>query len=214
MKVRKFLSKEDIIRAHRNTTSNMAAARYLHVSYPHYKKYAKVYTDEETGKSLFEKHYNERGQGIPKFTLSKWKIRTSIWDIVEGRVPIYNYSAAKIKAKIISDGVLKPQCNACGFKEKRLIDQKIPLILVHKDGNKKNYNLINIELMCYNCAFLYGVPHIQDKQVEALEDYALDDNNKETFWEMDDFHKKHLKSLGLYDDKKPGDEYITKRKSK
>ena len=48
----KFLSKEDLLRAHKNTLSNKAAARYLRVSYVHYKKYALTYIDEETGLSL------------------------------------------------------------------------------------------------------------------------------------------------------------------
>ncbi len=36
----KILTKEDILRAMKQTRSNMHAARVLHVSYNHYKKYA------------------------------------------------------------------------------------------------------------------------------------------------------------------------------
>ena len=61
----KIITKEDIIRAQKVTRSNMAAARYLHVSYNHYKKYAKMYKDEE-GVSLFDKHKNQSGKGINK----------------------------------------------------------------------------------------------------------------------------------------------------
>ncbi len=43
-----------IVAAHAKTQSNLAAARYLHVSYQHYRKFAKIYVDEATGKSLFE----------------------------------------------------------------------------------------------------------------------------------------------------------------
>ena len=39
----KIVTKEDILRAQQNTRSNMAAARYLHISYNHYKKYAKMF---------------------------------------------------------------------------------------------------------------------------------------------------------------------------
>ena len=45
----KPLSKEMIVAAQANTKSNMAAARYLHVSYQHYKRYAKMY-------KLFDDH--------------------------------------------------------------------------------------------------------------------------------------------------------------
>ncbi len=41
----KILKKEDIQRAMKMTRSNRAAARYLHVSFTHYKKYAKKYKD-------------------------------------------------------------------------------------------------------------------------------------------------------------------------
>ena len=40
------------------TKSNKAAARYLGVSYIHYKKWAKFYKNEDTGQSLFESHLN------------------------------------------------------------------------------------------------------------------------------------------------------------
>ena len=57
---KKFLSKEQVVAAQGMTKSNMAAARYLHVSYQHYKKYAIMY-------GLFEEHKNQAGKGIPKF---------------------------------------------------------------------------------------------------------------------------------------------------
>ena len=49
---KKFLSKEQIVAAQGKTLSNMAAARYLHVSYQHYKKYAKMYNLFDTHKNL------------------------------------------------------------------------------------------------------------------------------------------------------------------
>ncbi len=56
MPLPKPLTKEQIIAAMGVTKSNRAAARWLNVSYIHYKKWAKNYKDEETGKTLFEKH--------------------------------------------------------------------------------------------------------------------------------------------------------------
>ncbi len=55
----KILTKSDIEKAIRHTLSNRAAARYLGCSYTHYKMYAKMFTDEQTGKSLFESHKNQ-----------------------------------------------------------------------------------------------------------------------------------------------------------
>jgi len=62
----KILTKEDIQRAQLRTRSNLAAARYLHVSYPHYRKYALLFKNED-GVTLFEAHKNQEGKGIAKF---------------------------------------------------------------------------------------------------------------------------------------------------
>ena len=77
------------------------------------------------------------------------------------------------------------------------MDQKIPLILHFRDKNKKNYELDNIELLCYNCSFLYAVSPISDKQVLAMEDF-VDRQGSEPDFEMDDAMKEHLTSLGLW----------------
>ena len=62
----KPLSKEQIIAAMSQTLSNRAAARYLNVSYQHYKKWAKLY-ESNSHDNLFEQHKNQSGKGIPKF---------------------------------------------------------------------------------------------------------------------------------------------------
>jgi hypothetical protein len=80
---KKIITKEQILAAQARTKSNKAASRYLHISYNHYKKYAKTYKDQETGKSLFELHLNQAGKGIPKFAGEE----SPLEDIIEGRVP-------------------------------------------------------------------------------------------------------------------------------
>lgn len=210
-RAKKILSKDDILRAQKNTLSNKAAARYLRVSYPHYKKYSRLYVDEETGVTLHEKHMNESGKGIPKFLLSSSK-EPKLLDVLEGRVPIFHFSPQRIKQRILEEGLLDPECNNCGFRERRLIDQRVPLILTHINGNKEDFGLDNLEMLCYNCAFLYGKSPITDEQVEAMEGYAEVPKTKEFDWEMDEFHLEHLKSLGLMEDdkKNPGSKYISR----
>jgi hypothetical protein len=63
----KPISKEDVLRAMKQTRSVMSAARYLNCSYQHLKPFMKAYKDEETGLSLFDLHKNQSGKGIPKF---------------------------------------------------------------------------------------------------------------------------------------------------
>ena len=67
----------------------MAAARYLHVSYQHYKKYAKMY-------GLFESHKNQSGKGIPKFLKGSKKMPPMI-EIIEGRVAASHFDPNKLK---------------------------------------------------------------------------------------------------------------------
>lgn len=190
----KFISKEDCLRAMQNSKSNRGAARFLRCSFVHYKKYARTYTNEE-GVTLWEVHKNASGKGIPKFISNKGK-QAPLKDLIEGRLPIESFEPAKIKQRLIFEGYLKEECCKCGFNEARIVDQKVPLILQFKDKNKKNYELDNIELMCYNCSFLYSVSPISDKQVIAMEDY-VDKQVADFDWEMDDSMREHLESLGL-----------------
>jgi len=196
---RKILTRDDIERAMKSTLSNMAASRYLHVSYPHYRKYAKQYIDEETGKTLFDLHKNEAGKGIPKFRSSEGKL-PPLMDVIEGRVPIEHFSAKKMKERLVYEGLLKYECYSCGFSERRVADSRIPLIMHHKDNNKKNYRLENLELLCYNCSFLYAVSPITDEQVERMEDYVTNKQGEDFDWELDEHQIQHLKDLGLWEE--------------
>ena len=204
----KILTKEDILRAQKVTRSNMAAARYLHVSYNHYKKYAKMYKNED-GKTLLEVHMNQSGEGIPKFAVAGID-NVPLMDVLEGRVPIEHFDSRKIKARLLSEGKLVEVCSKCGFSERRITDQKIPVILNFKDGNKKNWHLDNLEFLCYNCSYLYAASPIDEKRAEAMEDYVKT-KDEEPDWELDEHHIEHLKELGLFDEEKPGDEYISRQ---
>lgn len=204
----KILSKDDLLRAMKMTRSNRAAARYLHVSYNHYKKYAKVYKNED-GITLLEAHKNQAGKGIPKFLSGKGK-EPPIMDLIEGRVPVEHFDPKKIKQRIIFEALIEEKCAKCGFSERRVLDQKVPLVLNHKDGNKKNFQLDNLEFLCYNHAFLYATSPISDEQIEKMEDY-IDKNGEDFDWELDEHHIEHLKELGLYEEEEPGEEFISRQ---
>lgn len=207
----KFLTKEAVLKAQENTLSNRAAARYLHVSFPHFKRFAKLYKDEATGKSLWDLHKNQNGKGIPKFLLGR-SSEPPLLDVLEGRVPIYHFTPQRLKDRILEEGLLDPECSECQFRERRVVDQKIPLILTHINGDKTDFRLDNLELLCYNCAFLYGKNPITEKQVEKMEDYMDVIKKDQIEWELDEFHLEHLKNLGLLDNKDGarGSEYISR----
>ena len=211
---KKILTKDQILRAMKYTKSNMAAARFLGCSYPHYKQYAKLYKNEE-GKTLFEIHLNRQGKGISKHLYKKKDI-TPIMDILEGRVDVSNYSPKELKERLIHEALIKEECNRCGFNERRVIDYKVPLILNFKDGNKKNWQLENLELLCYNCYFLNVGNVWSENQLQQMEDYSLKNkfkNDPKPDLEIDEAHKEHLKELGLWEDdtyNNDGSEYISK----
>ena len=192
----KPLSKQQIQAAMNKTMSNRAAARYLGVSYIHYKKWAQNY-DSETHENLFEQHKNQSGKGIPKFLNGSVK-QPAVLDIIEGRVDSSHFSAAKIRERMIGEGYLDDCCSNCSFNERRVLDYKVPLIMNFKDGNKKNYKLDNVELLCYNCYFLTVGDIFSDKQVQTMEEHKPVNEGK-VDWEIDDYHLQRLKELGLED---------------
>jgi hypothetical protein len=204
----KILSKEEILNAQKVTRSNMSAARYLNVSYVHYKKYADMYKNED-GVTLLEAHKNQSGEGIPKYNSGNEK-EIPLSDLLEGKVPIKHFDPRKVKARLLSEAKLVEICSKCDFSERRVTDQKIPVILSFKDGNKKNWHLDNLEFLCYNCSFLYATSPISDREAEAMEDYVKS-RDEEPSWELEDWQLEHLKDLGLAEDEsEPGSEYISR----
>jgi hypothetical protein len=193
----KFISKEDCLRAMQNSKSNRGAARFLRCSFVHYKKFARTYVNDQ-GVTLWEVHKNQSGIGIPKYLPNKGK-QAPLKELIEGKISVASFEPAKIKQRLIFEGYLKEECSRCGFHEERVTDHKIPLVLQFKDRNKVNYELTNIELMCYNCSFLYSVSPITDRQVIAMED-SVDRQAVDFDWEIDDTMKEHLESLGLWKD--------------
>ena len=202
----KPLSKEQILAAMSQTKSNRAACRYLNVSYIHYKKWAKLY-ESDTHDNLFEQHKNQCGKGIPKFLRGKGK-EPALIDIIEGRVDASSFSPDKIKYRLITEGHLLEECSMCEFKERRVSDYKMPLLLHFKDGNKKNYRKENIELLCYNHYFLTVGDIFTDKQIKGIEDHKPV-NQSEVKWELDDYQLSQLEKLGLGDNKDEED-YISR----
>lgn len=196
----KPLSKEDILRAMRFTKSNRAAARYLSVSYQHYKPWAKQYKINDgdiEALTLFDLHKNQCGKGIPKFLPNRRK-EPNVKNIVETGMGWESFTPDKIKTRIITEGYLVEECHMCGMTERRITDYKIPLLMNFKDGNKYNYLLSNLELLCYNCYFLYVADPLTPDQVRHIEDNTTVKSSPHTF-DLDDAALENMKALGLLD---------------
>jgi hypothetical protein len=195
MPAKKELFKEDILRAIRHTKSNRAAARYLGCSYQHYKPYAKLFNDDETGQNLFELHKNQCGRGIPKF-LPNRRREPNVKLIFEEGVGYESFTTTKIKTRGIAEGYLRDECYLCGCNERRLTDYKTPTLLNFKDGSKSNYIIDNLEILCYNCYFLYVADPLTNDEVRHIETNQTP-KAKAFEWDLDDEALANMKALGL-----------------
>lgn len=209
---RRDLTEAVIRNAMKHTQSNFQAARYLNVTIETYRKYARLYIDQESGKTLYDLHKNNSGKGIKRV---KWNHQISI-EKINQIMSSDSYRAInqqKLKGRLIYEGILRMECYNCGHHEKRVIDYKQPLILSFKDGNKNNWKIENLEMLCYNCYFLYVGNLFSEKQIQRLEDANATILKKgEIDWQIDDNFLQHFKELGLEtgDDYQEGDEFISK----
>ena len=199
----KFFTRDQILEAMSKTKSVKAAARYLNCSYQHLKPFMKKYVHPETGETLFDMHKNQCGKGIPKFIShnNTFKNREpAILDIVEGRVDSSHFSPEKLKYRMIEAGLLEECCGNCGFHERRVTDYKMPLIMHFKDGDTRHYGLNNVQLLCYNCYFLFYGSVFNEREIEKLEGHGeVTMKIEEEKLKLDDYQMKMLRELGLQD---------------
>lgn len=152
----KPILRSEIEEAQHNTNSNRAAAKWLNTSYLRYRRYAKLY-------GIFDRHTNNIGVGIDK-GWSKNPTSIPLRDILAGKHP--TYSKAKLKNRLLARKKITKECNLCKFNEERITDKQSPLMLNFIDGNRSNYTLDNLELLCYNCMFLTtGAPQVVNKKL-------------------------------------------------
>ena len=124
--------------------SAFEAARTLGIAYNTYKKWAKAY-------GIFEELKNPKGIGINKGGGVRNR-KYNMDDLFDGKhldYPLYRY-----KKKIFDSGKLPEVCSSCGFEEKRISDNKSPILLDFIDGDITNRKIDNIRTLCYNCYFL------------------------------------------------------------
>ena len=88
-------------------------------------------------------HFN--GQGHTK---NIGKYRTPIEKYLNNEVKITSH---KLRNRLINEGYFEEKCCCCGLTT--WLGHPIPLELHHKDGNKNNNSLNNLELRCPNCHY-------------------------------------------------------------
>jgi hypothetical protein len=158
------LSEIEIRYAIENTKSNAEAARFLKVSFTTWKKYAKMYKDSETGRSLYDLHTNQAGVGITKEVQKAAAGRYSIDQILSGNAP--TYPTWKLRNRLLALGIFTEECASCGYAERRITDDTVPLLLDHIDGDETNHRVENLQLLCLNCYYQQvGAPFNKDKDM-------------------------------------------------
>jgi hypothetical protein len=160
-----LLLQSQIEQAMKVTRSNKAAAEYLRVSYPLYRRFAKMYVNAE-GISLFELHYNQSGFGMNKVSASQK--RSALDDILLGKHP--HYSREKLLRRLLVNNYFPEQCCNCGFSQRRPTDLRTPLLLNNINGIRNDFRLENLEILCYNCYFVnVGNITTKDLKVNTIE---------------------------------------------
>jgi hypothetical protein len=197
------ISKDQILEAMSKTTSNNKAAEYLNISYATYKKYAKAYRDDHTGRTLFDVHMNQPGKGVQGRAWINGQFRVH-WDkILTTGQKATSERIQKLRSQLKEYGKLEEKCYRCGFCTKRLEDSKVPLVLNFKNGDKTDWTIQNLEYVCYNCMFLYALDFYDYKEdiINKVELYALNapqgKKERKEILQLDDFYIDHIKQLGL-----------------
>lgn len=87
---------------------------------------------------------NQSGKGLTKKDNGN---KIELQDILDGKFP--NYQTFKLKNKLIKSGLKQNVCEICGISEWN--GKPINIELHHKDGNKHNHSLDNLQMLCPNC---------------------------------------------------------------
>jgi hypothetical protein len=200
MPAAKTFTKSQIETAMRYTKSVRAAAKYLGCSYQHLKPFMKALKMDESdpnSPTLFDIHKNQTGKGIPKYLPNRRK-EPNVKRLFEEGIGYESFTPTKIKIRGIAEGYLRDECYTCGCSERRVTDYKTPTLLNFKDGNKSNYLINNLEILCYNCYFLYVADPLTPDDIRHIEDNTTVKAVSHD-WGLDEAALENMKALGLLD---------------
>ena len=150
---------EDEIRdsmAHSRTIAE--ACRYMGINFKTWVKYASMYIDLETGKTLYEMHRKYGNPNLIRPRKHKEYLPRLYQKQIDNLLTYRKWTSparvAILKKMLILHELHKDACEHCGYHEKRVKDGKQPLLLHFVDGDRRNWQIENIRWLCYNCYFI------------------------------------------------------------
>mgnify|MGYP003352985837 CR=1 FL=1 len=173
------LSEAQIRYAMQHSANAKQAAIWLNVDINTFKKYAKLYIDSATGKSLFDLHRSEQAavrakagwprKLIPKdpakpLRVMKPRVKYPLDDIFANKYP--KYHRGHLFNRLLSEGILPECCDNCGYCTRREFDFKTPLKLWYRNGDENDLSKNNLILLCFNCYYLlsYSSPNLYENR--------------------------------------------------
>jgi hypothetical protein len=130
------ISKEEILFAIEKEQSMLAASKYLDVPFSSFKRFALKY-------NLYK----------PNQGWAKGKPRLDLKITLENFKKFYlikNGKCSRIKEKLFEFGIKENKCERCN-QHNIWFGKKLELHLHHKNGNKRDNRLGNLEILCPNC---------------------------------------------------------------
>lgn len=112
---------------------------------------------------LDTKHFS--GKAWNKGMKFPFKPRIELKDIL---IKGSNYQSFKLKKRLFSDRLKKPECEECGWA-KTSVDGRVPLELDHINGDRHDNRLENLRILCPNCHSLKTTHRGKNKKARMAE---------------------------------------------
>lgn len=129
------MTKEEIQSAISNSKSMAEASKLLNISFTNFKNYAVKY-------GLYQP--NQGGKGVHK----QCRAMANLDDIFNNKIP---FNTRRLKFRLFKEGLKEDRCELCGWSGKFEGALYSTCELHHKDGNKNNNALNNLQILCPNC---------------------------------------------------------------
>jgi hypothetical protein len=150
--------------------SNRDGCRYLNVSFPRWKKYAKLYINKDLNKSYFQilldKSNKRKGERVKilrqvhrKKKWDEWYVKNIIEKLNNNNLDVKIYTQKRLKEFLVDNEILAHRCACCGYSEKNIVSGRVPLLIDHINNDWNDFTIINLQLLCLNCFYqLVGPP--------------------------------------------------------